>query len=285
MLSISSECGANIGIFCSLFLEKSTKQWQRNEERRTQRLWLAVSDEFTLCVLRTTHAVAQWLCTVHLLMCVDIEANPGPDESNNILQIMEWKFAQVMYGMQTYTANSCRMIEEKWTNIDKSFRDLTAHVGELRQRIEQNKDDIDDLQEDRETILERLDRLEKKIDSTEMEIKRSNLKFIGIREPRRGDSYTSVEQQIDDVLNEFSTSPCWHLADVNRAFRVGAPQQRSDQSRPLIVQFYRWKDKMAILNDRNLRDKLRRAGIKVTSVLTSRQRDTLDFYRSQEKIA
>ena len=214
---------------------------------------------------------------------MDIEANPGPDESNNILQIMEWKFAQVMYGMQTYTANICRMIEEKWTNIDNSFRDLTAHVGELRQRIEQNKDDIDDLEEDRETILERLDRLEEKIDSTEMETKRSNLKFIGIREPRRGDSYTSVEQQIVDVLNEFSTSPCWHLADVNRAFRVGAPQQRSDQSRSLIVQFYRWKDKMAILNDRNLRDKLRRAGIKVTSDLTSRQRDTLDFYRSQGK--
>ena len=146
MLSIPSDCGANIGRFCSLFLEKSTKQWQRNEERRTQRLWLAVSDEFTVCVLRTTHAVAQWLCTVHLLMSMDIKANLDPDESNNILQIMEWKFAQVMYGMQTYTTNICRMIEEKWTNIDKGFRDLTAHVGELRQRIEQNKDDdTDDL--------------------------------------------------------------------------------------------------------------------------------------------
>ena len=42
---------------------------------------------------------------------------------------------------------------------------------------------------------------------------------------------------------------------------------------------------MVILNDKNLRDKLRRAGIKVTSDLTSRQRDALDFYRSQGKIA
>ena len=88
--------------------------------------------------------------TVHLLMCTDIEANPGPDESNNILQIMEWKFSHVMYGMQTYTTNICRMIEEKWTNIDKSFLNLTAHVGELRQRVEQNKDDADDLQQDRD---------------------------------------------------------------------------------------------------------------------------------------
>ena len=212
-------------------------------------------------------------------MCMDIEANPGPDESNNILQIMEWKFAPIMYGMQTYTANVCRMIEEKWTNIDKSFRDLTAHVGKLRQRFEQSKDDIDDLQEDRETILERLDRLEEKTDSTEMQNQAKQ------SEVHRYQRATSVEQQIVDVLNEFSTSPCWRLADVNRAFRVGVPQQRSDQPHPLIVQFYRWRDKMAILNDRNLRDKLRRAGIKVTSDLTSRQRDTLDFYRSQGKIA
>ena len=236
-------------------------------------------------MLRTTHAVALWLCTAHLLICKNIEANPSPDESNNILQIMEWKFAQVMYGMQTYTANFCRMIEEKCIIIDNSFRDLTARVGELRPRIEQSKDDTDDLQQDRETIVERLDRLEEKIDTTEMQAKRTNLKFIGIREPRRGDSYTSVEQQIVDVLSEFSTSPCWYLADINRAFRVGAPQHRSDQPRPLIVQFNRWRDKMVILNDRNLRDKLRRAGIKVTSDLTSRQRDALHLYRSQGKIA
>ena len=152
--------------------------WQRAEERRTQRPWLAVSDEFTLCELRTTQAVAQWLRTVHLLMCIDIEANPVLDKSNNILRIMEWKLAQVMYGMQPYTANICRMIEEKWTNTDKSFRDLTGHAGKLRQCIEQKRDDTDYLQQDRKTILEWLDRLDETIDLTEMTNKRNNLKFI-----------------------------------------------------------------------------------------------------------
>ena len=99
---------------------------------------------------------------------MDVEANPVLDESNNILQIMEWKFAQVMYGIQPYKANICRMIEKKWTNIDNSFRDLTGHVGKLRQCIEQKRDDTDYLQQDRETILERLDRLDETIDLTEM---------------------------------------------------------------------------------------------------------------------
>ena len=64
-------------------------------------------------------------------MCLDIEANPSPEENSNILQIMEWKFVQVMHGMQAYTMNVCRMIDEKLTNIDNSFRHFTAQVGDL----------------------------------------------------------------------------------------------------------------------------------------------------------
>ena len=71
---------------------------------------------------------------------MDIEANPGPEENSNILQIMEGKFAQVMHEIQAYTMNICRMIDEKWTN--KSFRHFTAQVGELRHCIEQKKENI-----------------------------------------------------------------------------------------------------------------------------------------------
>ena len=97
-----------------------------------------------------------------------------------------------MDAMQAYSVNTCRMIDEKWTN--KSFRHFTAQVGELRHCIEQNKKDIEDLQQDRETILERFDRLQQKTDATEMETKRSNLKFIAVRKPQKGKRYTSGEQ-------------------------------------------------------------------------------------------
>ena len=136
-------------------------------------------------MLRTTHTVALWLCTVPLLLCMDIETNPGREENSNILQIKELKFAKVMHAMQAYTMNICRIIDEKWTNVDNSFCHFTAQIGELRHCIEQNKKDIEDLQQDRETIRERLDKLEQ-IDATEMETRRSNLKFIATREPHGG---------------------------------------------------------------------------------------------------
>ena len=116
MINIPVVCGEKLGGVCRIFSEKLTNQRQTSEGRGTLRRWLTVSDEFTVYMLLTTHAVAQWLCTVRLLLCMDIEANPGPEENSNILQIMEGKFAQVMHEIQAYTMNICRMIDEKWTN-------------------------------------------------------------------------------------------------------------------------------------------------------------------------
>ena len=175
-------------------------------------------------------------------------------------------------------------LQNDWRKIDKhrqQFPSLYSSSRRLRHCIEQNKEDIDDLQQDRETILERFDRLQQKTDATEMETKRSNLKFIEIKEPQRGKSYTSGEQQMVDVLNEFSTSPCWQREDINRAFRIDDPQQRSDQpsSHSTVLQM-EGKDGFT-----ERPEAARHVGIKVTSDLTSRHRSTHDFYRSQGKIA
>ena len=69
------------------------------------------------------------------------------------------------------TAVQSEHLQNDRREVDKhrqQFRDLTGHVGKLRQCIEQERDDTDYLQQDRETILERLDRLDETIDLTEM---------------------------------------------------------------------------------------------------------------------
>ena len=199
---------------------------------------------------------------------------------HNFMNVIEWRFGQVLNGMHMYNANICKMIDERYGSLEQKIRQFSNEVGTLKQCSEQSQQDILDLQEDREIMMERLERMEQKLDSMEMETKRSNLKFIGVQEVRQSDDYSSAEQ-ITDILNECSHSPSWKVTDINRAFRVGRPRQRNDSPRPLIVQFFSWRDKMAVLNDRGLRDELRRMGIKVTSDLTTRQRDTLNFYWNQ----
>ena len=114
--------------------------------------------------------------------------------------------------------------------------------------------------------------------------RRCNLKFLGVREPTR-DNYGANADVVVDVLNGCSSSPTRHHSDIVRAHRTGARRQRSDQPRPLIVEFHRWSDRLEILTDRALRDLLRREGIRVTSDLTTRQRSEIPSFHQPGKLA
>ena len=245
---------------------------------------LQVSILFTSWVFQLTRAVAHWLCTTRLLLCMDVETNPGPDDNPSFLHVLDWRFGQMMQGLHTFTTNITRMIEDKWEKLDKKIQYFSAEMKQTRQHAEENRQDIRDLQEDGELISSRLEKLERKLESIEVESKQCNLKFVGVEEIHRGDSYTDAEM-IVDLLNDYSSAQNWQLDDISRAYRVGNPRQRNGQPRPLIVQFSTWRNKMAVLTDHSLSNELRYEGIKVTSDLTTRQRDTIDFYRSQGKIA
>ena len=132
--------------------------------------------------------------------------------------------------------------------------------------------------------MQRLERLEQELNSIDMVSRRCNLKCLGVREPTRN-NYRANADVIVDILNECSSSQTWHYSDIDRAHRIGARRQRSDQPRPLIVEFHRWSDRLEILTDRALRDLLRKEGIRVTSDLTTRQRSEIPFYHQQGKLA
>eukprot|EP00745_Piridium_sociabile_P011719 TRINITY_DN18370_c0_g1_i11.p5 TRINITY_DN18370_c0_g1~~TRINITY_DN18370_c0_g1_i11.p5 ORF type:complete len:131 (+),score=14.72 TRINITY_DN18370_c0_g1_i11:467-859(+) len=92
-------------------------------------------------------------------------------------------------------------------------------------------------------------------------------------------------QIIVGVLNDHALSPCWRLEDISRSFRIGRPRPRRSDPRPILIQFCRWTDKMAVLGDRELRESLRQSGIRVASDLTSSQQDMIEFHRGLGKVA
>ena len=150
--------------------------------------------------------------------------------------------------------------------------------------MQQDKEDIRELQEDRDNVTHRLDRIEKELDSLERLSKHFSLKFLGVTEGLRQNCRTSIER-IVDILKDCSSSRTCNKSVTETACRIEDRRQRSGQPRPLIVTFHRWSDKMEILNDTSSRDLLRREGIRVSSELTTRQRDEVQRYRRQGKIA
>ena len=125
-----------------------------------------------------------------------------------------------MDAFQVQTANLSRITEETLGKLNRAINPLNPDIDTRQQCTRQNKKDIRDRHQDQDSITQRLDRLEKIADCAEMEFKRRNLKFLGIKATAK-QYYTTGVDEIVDVLNEYCTSHTWGRSDIDRAYRIG----------------------------------------------------------------
>ena len=202
----------------------------------------------------------------------------------NIMQLMDWRLTQTQQGMFHHLNGMKNSIDEKLGTLDDRLCTFFEKNRVLEESVQTNRGSIEDLHEGNRLILDRLDRVERKLEAFEQSTKACNVKFVNVEEIEWEDEKVTTEY-IVDVLNAHAQTPFWRLSDISRAYRVGKPHPWRKEPRPIIVHFCRWADKMAVMGDRTLRDSLRGSGIKVSSDLTVHQRETVDFHREQGKVA
>ena len=88
---------------------------------------------------------------------MDVEKNPGPDKIFvSLMQNVDWRFSQIMQGIQMHTAYiNCKM-DEKFGSLERTLGQLTADVNKLKQYVGKDREDIQLLQEDNDKIVQRL---------------------------------------------------------------------------------------------------------------------------------
>lgn len=202
--------------------------------------------------------------------------------SDNVMQLIDYRFGQLMHGLHLHTTNIC-------STVDHKIGQLSNDIRSIQQNTMRNREDIDDIQTDLSCVLQRLDKIESRIEFAESEVRRRNVKFFGVMEKLSADSIPD-EERIIRLLNQYTGYTVeWKATDLERVFRVGARAGAGAgagaEPRPLVVQFHRWHDKIDILNDEVLRSNLRRIGIRISSDLTSRQQEEVQFYRGMGKLA
>ena len=185
MLSTPVVCGGNLGGVYRIFSEKLTNQRQTTEGRGTQRRWLTVSDEFTV-YMRWHSSYARFICySACILKQILVLRKTATSARNSFKWWMQCKRTQwtpaewLTKNGQTRVSVTLQLKQENWDIVLNKKRKTYPPTGPF---WSSNR------------ILERLGRLEQKIDRTEMETKRSNLKFIAVRKPQKGKRYTSGEQ-------------------------------------------------------------------------------------------
>jgi hypothetical protein len=208
--------------------------------------------------------------------------NPNEMSTPTLMQAMDWRLYQILQAIQQLNMNIHEKPEVKINPLQAPVNKLISETKKLQEEVQYQREEIKELQEDRHILIQRLDTLEESSEQVERETKRCNVKFFGIEEYE--DYYASCEDQIIDVLNDTSSFKDWTAEDINRAYRLGE-KQLGGEPRPLVVQFQRWKDKMDLMSDSEMRNRMRKTGIRFTADLTTRQRSLVDFHRQQGKTA
>ena len=74
-----------------------------------------------------------------------------------VTQNIDWRFAEIMQGIQMLTAYINSKMDEKFGSLEQTLGQLTADVSRLKQYVGRDREDIQLLQEDNDNIMQRLE--------------------------------------------------------------------------------------------------------------------------------
>lgn len=152
-----------------------------------------------------------------LMLCGDIESNPGPTTEQLLAQLLEG---------QNNIQQRLNDIELKIKNIEAStlaLKDVGKKVSDLEKTVQSLRDSVVDL-EDRS--------------------RRNNLLVFGIPEKDKEMVDDLRESIIQDVFTKILGV---HISSVERLHRIGRKQPSSDRPRPVILKLIDHREKINIL--------------------------------------
>ena len=171
-------------------------------------------------------------------------------------------------------------IEENQKTLQEELSSLKNNVLTARQKIEGNTSDIDKLLQLNKHTCQRVEFLESEVEKLLAHSRRNNLKFFGISEGKDSETYDACVDTVLNIMNIFFPDKTWTASDVEQAYRIGKTRN-PDRPRPIIVRFYRWSDALRVLNNKQARDNMRAAGIRVAADLTLNQSNRLKEIKAQ----
>ena len=226
-----------------------------------------------------------YICLLLLLLSNDVEQNPGPEASTQLsssskrcyhtcMDQMEQGWATIQTSMRANAAYMHYDIGARLSRVEGMLSHMAHGINELIAITKDNTNSINALQSNQDIIAKRLNEAERDSEKLEEMEKQSNVKILGLLES----SEDNVDQAVN-LLNHFSSDPQWNTNHIEKAYRVG--KRLGNKGRTMIVTFSNLGDKVFVLRDNAMRDKLRREGIRITSDLTTKQQAEIDYFRDK----
>ena len=258
-------------------------------------LWIIYFDHYvTLMYIKSDTTFHEYLCTNFapqqpyvntLLLCGDVELNPGPPSIEEQLSLMHNNIME-KFDLLTSEVNK---LSDEIKSVKTSLNNVVTSVGELTTEVHSLQDKVSTIEGKQETlsldciantenlsvILERVIALETTFERQEQYSRRENVILHGVRESEN-ETKDGMRKKVSDIFNSNVTSKHWREEDFLRAHRLGGSGPNKD--RPIIIRFIHFFDKLKVMR---AREELHKAGMKVADDLTIYQRNELKKLRDR----
>ena len=112
---------ARISLFEPIMMQISRRKRKLSKRSRRHTQKCATRHELTSWFTCVTLSVLYCLFGVLLTKFMDVENNPGPDENFvTLMQNVDWRFSQIMQGIQMHTAHINSKMDEKFGTNSRS---------------------------------------------------------------------------------------------------------------------------------------------------------------------
>ena len=185
-------------------------------------------------------------------------------------------------------------LEARTQSLESFQQSATADISDLKESLsfsqEKYKASLDDLKRQRENLEEKLNELERQNNHLDNKIKdvetknlyleaysrRENIKFENISEDDNDDEDT--EQRLRTFLETDLGFRDAHTVEIQRVHRLG--RKKTDESRPILARFLRFKDCEKILSlGRRLRGTVYKMYQDLPHEIVQRRKNQMDTFR------
>ncbi|XP_040068339.3 uncharacterized protein LOC115324279 [Ixodes scapularis] len=212
-----------------------------------------------------------------LMLSGDVETNPGPVTSSEILSELQKLFAG-----QTKLIEEVKGLKSQLQITDRTISDLGRRMTDL----EGHYQGLSTLRAEVEATVTRaahaarqVSDLEARVDDTENRSRRKNLIFYGVPDPSPTETFAQSEQRIIRLCSELFEVTL-DSKEIERAHRLG--RHSIERPRTIIVNFSFFKTKEAILsNGRKLKGTNFSMGEDFSRSVRNARKHLLAFARSK----
>jgi len=236
-----------------------------------------------------------------LMLSGDVESNPGPTMEEHVQSLatqMQMSFQKLSEQMEEQSQRVARQLAEQSQlvadmhqhvmSIEHSVTYMKLTLANMQTRIQTLEEDqriqqLDGIENSEATasLGDRLEKVEHDMEQKAREERKPNVILHDVKE-HLGDNDTneSITKHTVSFLNQHVPSKVWSHGDIKNCFRMGTRANNIGKTRPILVSFNTFKDKLNVLKTK---DYFKTINVGVSADLTPYQRDELRKLKSQNK--